>query len=101
MKKLLCIMAALALVACGANTANAAFVLAIDDPSTAILDVVVVDDSAAGTLTQNVGNSTHADLLGLAPTTSPPTTLKTTSSIAHLWDLHTLTAHNPHTPPVR
>lgn len=63
MKKLLCIVAALALVACGVSTANAAFVLGIDSPENpgSPLEVVVVDNAPAGTATQFTGVSTAAD----------------------------------------
>ena len=60
MKKLLCIVAALALVACGVNTANASFVLVIDDPNTTALDVIVIDEEDAGA-TSDGGYTSNAD----------------------------------------
>ena len=68
MKKLLCIVATLALVVCGANTAKAAFMLGIDvgadaaNPSA--FEVLVIDNQSDG-VTVNGLTSTDADGSGV------------------------------------
>jgi hypothetical protein len=69
MKKYLIIgLAALVMAVASSRDADAAFVLAIDDGNNGSVEIVVVDQSAAGTATQNVGASTDADGSAVAGT---------------------------------